>query len=122
MIETLAEWENYFEAKILHGQPSNRTSHAPLLHSVPDRVTWDGFLESVHGEWQIWKGKLSKCPASLLMLYCGLAFYEYDENTFWPQFAKVVGADDLPPNQQTEINGASVHADLGESEHSDIVV
>jgi hypothetical protein len=106
MIETLAEWENYFEAKILHDQPAHRASHAPLLHSVPDRVTWDAFLESVHREWHIWKGLLSKCPASLLMLYCGLAFYEYDENTFWPQFAKVIGASDLPPNQQTEINGA----------------
>ncbi len=40
------------------------------------------------------------------MLYCGLAFYEYDENTFWPQFAKIVGSQNLSPNQQTEINDA----------------
>ena len=40
------------------------------------------------------------------MLYCGLAFYEYDENRFWPQFAKVVGSEELPANQQSEINTA----------------
>jgi hypothetical protein len=38
------------------------------------------------------------------LLYCGLAFYEYDENRFWPQFAKAVGSEELPANQQTEIN------------------
>jgi hypothetical protein len=29
---------------------------------------------------------VASLQACLLMLYCGLAFYEYDENTFWPQF------------------------------------
>jgi hypothetical protein len=40
------------------------------------------------------------------MLYGGLAFYEYDENSFWPQFAKIVGSGSFPPNQQTDINEA----------------
>jgi hypothetical protein len=105
MLGTLADWETYFAAKIERDERSNGTSHAPLLPVVPDRVTWDAFLVSVRGEWRAWKTQLSDRPSCLLMLYCGLAFYEYDENTFWPQFAKAVGSDDLPPNQQTEING-----------------
>jgi hypothetical protein len=106
MLETLADWETYFAAKVQCGVSSIGTSHAPLLPIVPDRVTWDEFLVSVRGEWRAWKRQLSKYPSCLLMLYCGLAFYEYDENTFWPQFANAVGSEELPANQQTEINGA----------------
>jgi len=112
MFGTLADWENYFAAKIQRGGHSNGASHAVLLPVVPDRITWDAFIASVRGEWKNWKSQLPGCPSCLLMLYCGLAFYEYDENTFWPQFAKAVGSDDLPANQQTEINGvfaAAVH-------------
>ena len=104
MFGTLADWEEYFRAKIQRGSCSNSASHAVLLPVVPDRVTWDAFLKSVRDEWKNWKSRLSHRPSCLLMLYCGLAFYEYDENTFWPQFAKVVGSDELPANQQTEIN------------------
>lgn len=39
-------------------------------------------------------------------LVWGLAFYEYDEGRFWPQFAKAIGKDSIPPNQQGEINQA----------------
>lgn len=106
MFGTLDDWEKYFAAKIQRDERPNGISHAPLLPVVPDRVTWDAFLISVRGEWRAWKTQLSGHPSCLLMLYCGLAFYEYDENTFWPQFAKAVGSGDLPPNQQTEINGA----------------
>src|SRR5712692_7436093 len=105
MFEKLADWEEYFRAKIQRGGRSNGASRAVLLPVVPDRITWDAFLTSVRGEWENRKSQLSERPSCLLMLYCGSAFYEYDENRFWPQFAKVVGADDLPANQQTEING-----------------
>jgi len=106
MFGPLADWETYFAAKIQCDGRSKGASHAPLLLVVPDRIKWDTFLTSVRGEWRDWKNQLSGCPACLLMLYCGLAFYEYDENRFWPQFAKVVGSDELPANQQSEINTA----------------
>lgn len=101
MFGTLADWETYFTAKIHRGERSNGASHAPLLPVVPDRITWDAFLVSVRGEWSAWKSQLPGRPSCLLMLYSGLAFYEYDKHTFWPQFAKAVGSDDLSPNQQT---------------------
>jgi hypothetical protein len=104
MFGTLAGWEDYFATKIQGRERSKGDSHAPLLPVVPDRVIWDAFLVSVCGGWRDWKGQLSECPSCLLMLYCGLAFYEYDENRFWPQFAKVVGSEELPANQQSEIN------------------
>jgi hypothetical protein len=112
MFGTLDDWDRHFAAKIQRDERSNGSSHAPLLPVVPDRIMWDAFLVSVRDGWKTWKVHLSAHPSCLLMLYCGLAFYEYDENTFWPQFAKAVGSDDLPANQQTEINGvfaAAVH-------------
>jgi len=45
-------------------------------------------------------------PACLVVLFGGLAFYEYDENTFWPYFAKAVGSNPMLPNQQRDITGA----------------
>lgn len=110
MFEKLGDWEEHFAAKVERDSRSKGASHAPLLPVVPDRITWDTFLTSVRGEWKDWKSDLSGCPACLLMLYCGLAFYEYDENRFWPQFAKVVGSEELPANQQSEINTAFASA------------
>jgi len=106
MFGTLSGWEDYFAPKIQGRARSMDPSHAPLLPVVPDRIVRDAFLISVCGEWRTWKPQLSACPACLLVLYCGLAFYEYDENRFWPQFAKVIGSEELPPNQQSEINAA----------------
>src|SRR5262249_26467410 len=83
---------------------------AALLPVIPDRGMWEEFLGCVGAEWKDWKVQLLKYPSCLLILYCGLAFYEYDEHTFWPQFAKAVGSDALPVNQQTEINGAFAEA------------
>lgn len=106
MFGTLADWETYFATKIQGRERSKGAPHAPLLPVVPDRIIWDAFLVSVCGEWRTWKSQLSDHPSCLLMLYCGLAFYEYDENRFWPQFAKVIGSEELPANQQSEINMA----------------
>jgi hypothetical protein len=104
MFEKLGDWEEHFKTNIQRSGRSNSTSRAILLPVVPDRIEWDAFVTTVQGEWENWRSQLSGYPASLLMLYCGLAFYEYDENRFWPQFAKVIGSEELPANQQSEIN------------------
>jgi hypothetical protein len=103
MFGTLAGWEDHFAAKI-QSRERWKAPHAPLLPVVPDRNIWDAFLVSVCREWRTWKNQLSDRPSCLLILYCGLAFYEYDVNRFWPQFAKVVGSEELSANQQSEIN------------------
>ena len=103
---TLADWEKRFAEAIGRVKCAEGKVRAALLPVIPDRATWEEFLTCVGAEWKNWKARLSERPSCLVMLYCGLAFYEYDENTFWPQFAKVVGSEGLPVNQQTDINGA----------------
>jgi hypothetical protein len=107
---TLADWEKFFAEAIGRVECADGSPRAALLPTIPDRPTWDKFLACIGEEWKAWKGQLLQHPSCLVMLYCGLAFYEYDENTFWPQFAKVVGSERLPVNQQSDINAAFAKA------------
>lgn len=98
-------WEGIFR-KELHAIPlANRLKAGVLLQVIPNREDWDDFTASVKTEWHSWCHELIKYPKCLVVLYGGLAFYEYDENTFWPQFYEAVG-NELPDNQQAEINNA----------------
>jgi hypothetical protein len=99
----LHEWEGKFEKDWPKGDPKKAGF---LLSIIPGRTDWDEFLLSVKVEWKTWHDNLQSLPYCLLMLYGGLAFYEYDYNTFWPQFANAVGTDAFPANRQTEINHA----------------
>ncbi len=102
----LGTWEDFFREK-LHAIPSaDRLKAGALLQAIPNREDWEDFTASVKTEWRTWHHDLIKYPKCLVMLYGGLAFYEYDENTFWPQFYKTVESVKLPTNQQTEINNA----------------
>src|SRR6516165_10520984 len=87
---TLADWETRFAPTVGRIECPEGKVRAALL-PVPDRGMWEEFLGSVVAEWKDWKVQLLKHPSCLLTLYCGLAYYEYDEHTFWPQFAKAVG-------------------------------
>lgn len=100
----LSHWEGSFASGIEQIELSVRHRGGALLPIIPDHRRWDDFLESVQAEWRDWRDNLLLHPSCLTVLYGGLALYEYDENTFWPQFAKSVGSNPLPPNQQTEIN------------------
>jgi hypothetical protein len=106
MPTTLADWDKQFAQAISQTVRTRVKEHATLLPLVPERTAWEEFLASVGANWQNWEDQLSAWPSCLLMLYCGLAFYEYDENTFWPKFAKAAGAHSFPPNKQAEINNA----------------
>ncbi len=110
MPATLAEWERSLADEIARLPSTEGAKRAALLPVVPDRATWDTFLVCVHDHWSEWKPALSLHPSCLVMLYCGLAFYEYDESSFWPQFARLVGSTVLPANQQSDINGAFADA------------
>lgn len=100
----LLNYEINFEKEILRIDMAIRQKAGALLPVIPDRVKWDDFLATVKIEWQSWRNDLEQYPYCLEVLYGGLAFYEYDENTFWPHFAKAIGSESLPTNQQTEIN------------------
>lgn len=106
MPRPLDNWEAFFEDELEKLDPTRRCNAGVLLKLIPDRIKWDEFLYDSRTEWNIWKSDLSQYPSCLVTLYGGLAFYEYDEGRFWPQFAKAIGKDSIPPNQQGEINQA----------------
>lgn len=81
---------------------STRQRAGTLLSVIPKREEWNKFLNSV----QSWYREKDKYPCHLLILYDGLAFYEYDASSYWPQFAKAIGSEQLPANQQSAINKA----------------
>lgn len=110
MPTTLSHWEKVFASAIQKIALPERGRAGVLLPIIPNHAQWDDYLSSVRSEWEKWKSGLWQHPSCLLLLYAGLAFYEYDENTFWPQFAKSVGSNPLPANQQQELNSAFAKA------------
>jgi hypothetical protein len=100
--DCLEQWDVYFRQKI--EKITNEDKVGALLPIIPEYSKWNDFLVSVKSEWQTWKSNLLLHSTSLFVLYLGLAFYEYDENTFWPQFANSVDTDTISANQQHEIN------------------
>lgn len=100
----LVDWEKTFERAIQQVKPVDRGKSGALLPVTPDHIKWDDFTASIKAEWENWENDLWQHPACLVLLYCGLAFYEYEDNTFWPQFSKSVGSKPFSPNQQNEIN------------------
>lgn len=100
----LENWEVSFEEKLESLDATTRHKAGALLPLVPDREEWTRFLSTVQSEWGAWEHDLSRYPACLIVLYGGLAFYEYDERVFWRHFAKAIGKHSIPPNRQTEIN------------------
>ena len=110
MAYQLADWEESFQEKLAAIDASKRDKPGALLPKIPDREKWDEFSFAVRSEWNIWKRDLDRYPACLIVLYGGLAFFEYDENTFWPHFASFVGSPSIPANQQAELNNSFLRA------------
>jgi len=107
----LENWEMSFALAIQKIAPQHRNKAGILLPVVPNLSQWDDYLSSVRMEWQQdWKRIIDQCPGCVLLLYAGLAFYKYDDNTFWPQFSLAIGTDPLPVNQQQAINSAFAKA------------
>jgi len=104
-----ADWERTFQEALipavgLHG--SADTPAGILLPVIPTRTEWEAYLAVVKTDWHRWRGSIDQHPASLLVLYTGIAFYEYADGAFWPQFATSVGTSPLAPNAQRDINNA----------------
>lgn len=104
--ETLQSWENDFVSALERIPAVEKNIIGVLLPLIPDRSSWDAYLTLVKSEWHNWRSNLLKYPACLLFTYAGLAFYEYDENTLWPQFAEAVGVPSISGNHQQDINKA----------------
>jgi len=106
---TLEDWENDFSKALQEIDKSEREKAGVLLPIIPDREKWSRFLESVRTEWQLWQKNLQKFPSSLIVLFGGVAFYEYYTREFWPQFAETIGHK-LPFSQRQNASEAFVLA------------
>lgn len=105
-IEKIVDWENRLLKEIQNIEVFKRQKAGALLPVIPRRIKWDAFLKAVSTEWLSWLNDLNQYPSCLVVLYGGLAFYQYDEGRFWQPFAKAIGIDSIPPNRQTDINRA----------------
>lgn len=100
----LEKWEVSFEEKLESLDATTRHKAGGLLPLIPDRERWTAFLTTIQSEWSAWECDLARYPGCLIVLYGGLAFYEYDERVFWRHFATAIGKNSIPQNHQTEIN------------------
>ena len=108
-MRTLEHWENDFSMVLQEIDKPEREKAGVLLPVIPDREKWNQFLESVKTEWQLWRKNLQRFPSSLIVLFGGVAFYEYYTREFWPQFAEAIGHD-LPFSQRQNASEAFVLA------------
>lgn len=106
MDSALATWEKRFADCLLTINASRLKQAGGLLPVVPSHQDWDDFVLEIKTAWGNWKQQLKKCPSCLVVLYGGLAFYEYDEGSFWAPFARTLGLQSLSPNEQGRINAA----------------
>jgi len=109
-LSKLTRWEDRFEKDMERIRPNDRARAGALLPVVPSPHDWSNFLEAVEAEWPTWLRGLGEKPHCLIVLYGGLAFYEYEEGRFWPQFQAALGGTTIPPSRQTEINETFVSA------------
>jgi hypothetical protein len=102
--QTIDAWEQRFSTAINALSRTERTSPGGLLWVVPPRDEWDSFTTSVRAVWRGWEIVFSRCPAVLVILYDGIAFYRYESGNFWQGFAEVVGVQSIGANEQSRIN------------------
>jgi hypothetical protein len=108
MANPLRIWENEFKRAILDIEINRKNTAGAILSVVPHRMRWEDYLDSVRSEWANWKISLGSYPACLVVLYCGIAFFNYEDLRFWCYFSEAVsgrpGADPPSPSHQTQIN------------------
>lgn len=103
--DVLADREKDFAHTIQCIKPSVRSKAGALLPIIPDHTKWDDFLVLVKTGWENWRNNLQQHPACLVLLYGGLAFYEYEDKELWSHFETAIGRT-LPQNQRNDINAA----------------
>ncbi len=109
---SLQDWEDNFDRAIRSIDATKRSKAGAFLPIIPPHGEWEDFLTGIKSGWNTWQYDLYRYPACLVILYDGLAFYEYYDGTFWPYFANAVsGIAEAPSaNRQTDINAAFLEA------------
>ena len=106
MAATLVEWDRQFSRAIDNVPGELRGGAGAVLRVLPDRSDWKRFKDTLAREWprDLRLGLRWRVPhICIVVAYCGVAFYEYDDHTFWRHFE---GALDrrLTVPQRTQIN------------------
>jgi hypothetical protein len=103
MTKKLQEWEHEFEDLLKDVPIEKRDKAGVLLPIIPSHDNWDNFCDSIRQAWHGWRHCLQAYPHCLVVVFGGLAFFAYDEHTFWPHFERAVGSGRLPVNQHTDV-------------------
>ena len=103
-----------FYRKEIENIPHNMRQRAgALLRCVPDRTEWEELQQMLkNSPWAVdpMAQPGNPFPHLLLVLYAGVAFHEYKDATFWPQFCRVVGLSSLSPNRKQKFNESFAQA------------
>jgi hypothetical protein len=95
----LKEWEERCREEIARIPADSRNRAGALLPCVPERAEWESLQQALKESWWSFENCLHLYPHMLLTLYAGLAFHEYEDNTFWPQFWRFVGVTPIQTKQ-----------------------
>jgi hypothetical protein len=107
VMKSLAQWDQEFASGFQDKcQQSERERAGVFLSVIPNRQVWNEFLASAQTQAKFWANHPDVFPNALLLLYAGLAFYEYDDNVFWPGFSRCLQLPPLPGSQQHVWNSA----------------
>lgn len=107
-MHSTVEKERFYQKRIKSIHDSGRQRAGALLRCVPDRTEWEELQQMLKNS--PWAVELMVQPGNpfpylLLVLYAGVAFHEYKDATFWPQFCRVVGLSSLSPTRKRKLNG-----------------
>ena len=100
---SLDSWEERFEAALNSIPENQRLKAGAVLSTIPSREEWECFVATVRDAWRNRDWACAVRPACLVILYDGVAFFEFRSGAFWDGFAAVVSAA-VPVNLQTTIN------------------
>src|SRR5580698_2339974 len=96
----LDKWEHCFSLDAGTIGPMDKAG--ALLKLIPPRSRWEEYVADVQADWDQWSKKLESYPYCLLVLFGGVAFYKYDDNTFWPPFMETLNTQ-LSAGQQSSV-------------------
>ncbi|HET6400574.1 MAG TPA: hypothetical protein VFH95_04165, partial [Candidatus Kapabacteria bacterium] len=94
----LEEFEHRYASEIDRIPADKRADAGSLLSVIPLRPEWEEFRIAVRAAWPWWEDNLNLYPASLIILYASIAFFEYEAGEIWGKFAEATGTARFTPN------------------------
>ena len=93
--------EDYWESRFAQQFQKIEGKQKPgaILSLIPGRDEWQEFIESVRAQWRYYDSWIEEQHYSLVVLFGGTAFYEYQENRFWPYLAEQIGNSCYAPRE-----------------------